>query len=228
MNSIERSLRLAGVAMVALGMFGCGSSLNGPGPGTGGGPGGGNGTGGAAGVGTDGGNVDGPVGDAPLVCPQPVSTLCSISTCKTTWAEVLATPPVCVLFNTTETRSTCGDYYLDVFARSRVGDRELLRQVDWPVGGTIFRRGSTAGRRGKPLHRGPSGRYRALPVFVPGRRRPLPPGRGRRWRASRRDGRRRSRKLWLTRSKAATGMTRRRESAGRRLASRRPRRSRST
>ena len=82
----------------------------------GGGPGGGNGTGGAAGVGTDGGNVDGPVGDAPLVCPQPVSTLCSISTCKTTWAEVLATPPVCVLLNTTETRSTCGDYYLDVFA----------------------------------------------------------------------------------------------------------------
>ena len=120
MTLIEQSLRLVGIAVVALGIFGCGASLNGPGAGTGGGPGGGNGTGGAAGVRTDGSQSDGsvqrPVADAALVCPQSVSTLCANSTCKTTWAEVLATPPVCVFFNVAETRSTCDDYYVDMFA----------------------------------------------------------------------------------------------------------------
>jgi hypothetical protein len=59
MNSIEESLRLIGVAVVALGMFGCGASLNGPGTGMGGGPGGANGTGGAAGLGAGGGQSGG-------------------------------------------------------------------------------------------------------------------------------------------------------------------------
>src|SRR3954470_6092414 len=120
MNSIKQSLRLVSVAVVALGMFDCGASRNGPATGTGGGPGGSKGTGGAGGVATDGGqsdgNVDGPAADAPLVCPRTVATACSNGACKTTWAEVLATPPVCVLSNVAETRSMCGDYYVDVFA----------------------------------------------------------------------------------------------------------------
>src|SRR4051812_1034866 len=140
MNSIQRSLRLVGLAVLALGMFGCGSSLNNPGTGTGGGRGGGVGTGGAAGVGADGGrrdgNVDGPATDAPLVCPQPVSTACFNGACSTTWAEVLATRPVCVLFNVAETRSMCGDYYVDVFAYV---ESEIVNYYDKSTGQLVAR-----------------------------------------------------------------------------------------
>jgi hypothetical protein len=152
---------MAGVAVVALGMFGCGSSLNGPGTGTGGGSGGGNGTGGAAGVATDGGSADGPARDAPLVCPRPVSTA--------TWAGVLATPPVCVLFNTAETRSTCGDYYVDVFSQVESGTAYYYdKSTGQLVAQYSFGAGPPEGGGNRCIAGPPGGIAACLPSFTPG------------------------------------------------------------
>ena len=124
MNSIDQSVRLTGIALVALGIFGCSASLTSPQNGNVGGPGG---SGGLIGVGTDGGPSGGPdarTKDAALVCLVPPSTECFRTSngpmCELTWAEVLATLPLCRLFSTgqtgiTESRGSCGDYDIDAF-----------------------------------------------------------------------------------------------------------------
>ena len=70
MDSIAQNLRLVGAAVVAVGMFGCGASLNGPG----------------TGVRTDGGQRDGSVDEraanAPLICPRSISTACLNGACS--------------------------------------------------------------------------------------------------------------------------------------------------
>jgi hypothetical protein len=67
------------------------------------------------------GSADGLAQDAALVCPQSVSEWCSNHGCKTTWTEVLASPLECIRFPgpgfiSQESRTTCGDYNIDVFA----------------------------------------------------------------------------------------------------------------
>ena len=125
MKSIDWSVRLTSVALIALGTFGCSASLTSPQNDNVGGHGG---SSGVIGVETDGGpgggNPDARANDAALVCLVPPSTECFRTSngpmCELTWAEVLTTPPVCRLFSTgqtgvTESRGSCGDYNIDAF-----------------------------------------------------------------------------------------------------------------